>query len=139
MFAGRPSAIRAGKVANVPPPASAFIAPPSTPAPAARRIKERSIKALRRPGSTERCLLFLGEAVELGAALLLGRGLELAAGGVDVAAAGTADRRRDAGLEDDVAEALHALVVRRVVGRAGPGIERDQIDLGRQLVLADQA
>jgi Tfp pilus assembly protein FimV len=44
MLAGSPSAISAGNVANVPPPASAFIAPPSAPAPAARRIAEKSIK-----------------------------------------------------------------------------------------------
>ena len=35
---GRPSAMSAGMVAKVPPPASAFIAPPTSPAPAASAI-----------------------------------------------------------------------------------------------------
>ena len=41
-LAGRPSAISDGRVAKVPPPASAFIAPPTQPAPAANAIPARS-------------------------------------------------------------------------------------------------
>src|SRR6476660_9716872 len=79
-----------------------------------------------------------GLAVALGAALLLGGGLELAAGGHDVAAARPAHRRADPAFEDDLREAPHALGRRTFIARARPGIERDQIDLGRQLIFADQ-
>ena len=64
--------------------------------------------------------------------LPLRRSLQLAAGGVDVAAARRAHRRRNARFEDDVAERPDPLVGRTFVGRAGPRVERDQIDLGRQ-------
>ena len=57
--------------------------------------------------------------------------LELAAGGEDVAAARRADRRGVAGAVDDVGEALDRLPVGALVVGARPGIERDQVDLGR--------
>src|SRR3569623_2013215 len=83
--------------------------------------------------------LFLRQPVELRPTLPLRRGLQLPARRVDVAPARGADRGGDAGFEDDVREGAHALRGRGVVRRAGPGVERDQIDLGGQLVLADQA
>ena len=43
---------------------------------------------------------------------------------------------RDAGLEHDLGEAPDPLGARAFVGRAGPGVERDQVDLGGQLVAA---
>ena len=58
------------------------------------------------------------------------RRFELAAGGEDVAAARGAHRRRIAGGEDDVGERRDRRVRRAFVGRAGPRVERDQIDLG---------
>src|SRR3954451_1521780 len=63
---------------------------------------------------------------------LLGLALELAAGGEDVAAARGAHRRGVAGPEHDLGKALDALPVRALVLRAGPGVERDQVDLRRQ-------
>jgi signal transduction histidine kinase len=59
------------------------------------------------------------------------RRLELAAGGEDVAAARRADRRGIAGIVDEVGELLDRLPVRALVVRARPGVERDQVDLGR--------
>jgi uncharacterized membrane protein len=60
-----------------------------------------------------------------------GRGLELAAGGHDVLAARGADRAGVAGLVDDVGEGLDPRPVGALVGRAGPFVEGDQVDLGR--------
>src|SRR3569623_142478 len=81
--------------------------------------------------SAQRRQLFLRQPVELRPTRPLRRGLQLPARG--------ADRGGDAGFDDDVREGAHALRGRGVVRRAGPGVERDQIDLGGQLVLADQA
>src|SRR3712207_5054402 len=96
---------------------------------------------LRRPGPRLRRqgrLLLLRQPVELGPALLLRGRFQLTAGGHDVAAAGAADRGGDAGFEDDVGETPDASLVGTFVGRAGPWVERDQVDLGGELVLADQ-
>src|SRR4051812_33394967 len=71
-------------------------------------------------------------------ALFLRRGLELATSRVDVAPARRAHRRGNAAFEDDVAEGPDPRRVGAFVGRAGPRVERDQIDLRRQPVLADQ-
>src|SRR4029079_14573362 len=71
-------------------------------------------------------------------ALPFRRSLQLPAGGVDIAAAGGAHGRRDAAFEYDVAERPDPLGLGAFVGCAGPGIERDQVDLGRQPVPADQ-
>src|SRR4051812_48467745 len=57
--------------------------------------------------------------------------LQLAAGGEDVAAARGADGRGVAGAVDDVGKALDGVPVRALVARPRPGIERDQVDLGR--------
>src|SRR3546814_6392703 len=48
---------------------------------------------------------------------------------LDVAPARGADRGGDTGLENQVAERAHSLGRRAFIGRAGPGVERDQIDL----------
>src|SRR5204862_8113788 len=56
--------------------------------------------------SPQRRELFFRLAVELRAALLLGGGLELATGGVDVAPARSADGGGDAALEHDVGEQI---------------------------------
>src|SRR3954447_19455330 len=71
-------------------------------------------------------------------ALALCRSLQLTAGRVNVAAARSPNRGRDSRVEDDVAERPDPRLVRAFVGRAGPWVERDQIDLRRKLVLADQ-
>src|SRR5579884_2957050 len=98
----------AGKVANVPPPARAFIAPPTQPAPAASPIAARS-----------------GSARRLAAALAFGSRLELSACRVDVPPAGGAHRRGNAVLEHDVAERLDPLLCRTFVRRSGPRVERN--------------
>src|SRR5690242_15147516 len=85
---GRPTAISDGKVAKVPPPASAFIVPPISPAPATSAIPPTV-------GSAKRGQFLFGQPIELGAALLLGSSLQLTAGGIDVAATRGARRRRD--------------------------------------------
>src|SRR5215210_6459764 len=66
--------------------------------------------------------------------LALRCGLQLPAGGVDIAAARSPHRGRDPGFENDVRERADAVGLRAFVGRARPRVERDQIDLGRQLV-----
>src|SRR3712207_8794151 len=71
-------------------------------------------------GDPPRSTLFPYEPLsrcEFGAALLLCGRLELAAGRHDVAPARAADRRRNACLEDDVAEPLHPRIVGCVVDR----------------------
>src|SRR5882757_3982811 len=62
---------------------------------------------------------------------LLGRTLELAAGGKDVASARGAHRRGVAGIDDDLGELLDLLPVRAFVFAARPRIERNQVDLRR--------
>src|SRR6516162_1412919 len=62
---------------------------------------------------------------------LLARALELTAGGEDVAAARRPYRRRIAGVEYDLGKLFDRVPVRAFVAGAGPGIEGDQIDLGR--------
>ena len=57
-------------------------------------------------------------------------GLELPAGRHDVAPARRAHGARIARAVHDLGEALDLLPVRAFVRRAGPGIERDQVDLG---------
>src|SRR6516162_5779792 len=60
-----------------------------------------------------------------------GFALELAASSEDVAAARRAHRRGIAGVEHDLGEFLDLLPVRAFMSGARPGIERDEIDLGR--------
>src|SRR3546814_10206 len=86
-----------------------------------------------------RSQLFLGEAIEFGAALLFRSRFKLAARRHDVATAWTADGCRNPRLEDDVRESLHPLIRRTFVGSTGPGVERNEVHLGGQLVFADQA
>src|SRR5437879_5070172 len=62
---------------------------------------------------------------------LLALALQLAAGGEDVAAAGRADRRGVTAAVEDRGEGLDGPPVGTFVGAAGPGVERDQVDLGR--------
>lgn len=57
--------------------------------------------------------------------------LQLAAGGHDVAAPGRAHGARVAGIEDDVAEGGDGGIAAALEGRPGPGVEGDQVDLGR--------
>src|SRR5882672_12628182 len=57
--------------------------------------------------------------------------LQLPAGGEDVAAARRAHRRGIAGVEDVLGEFLDLVPVRTFVGRARPGIERNEVDLRR--------
>src|SRR3546814_2146942 len=57
---------------------------------------------------------------------------------LDVAPARGADRGGDTGLENQVAERAHSLGRRAFIGRAGPGVERDQIDLCGQAILLEQ-
>src|SRR5690606_20944072 len=61
--------------------------------------------------------------------------LELAAGGIDVVAAGAAHRRDPAGLVEELLEAADRRIVRTLEARAGERVERDQVDLGRVLHL----
>src|SRR3954447_22296546 len=88
--------------------------------------------------SGEGHLLLGGDSVQLRAAPLPGRRFELAAGGHDVAATRTPDRRADPGREHDLGKAPDPLLVRTFIAASGPGVERDQVHLRRQLVLADQ-
>src|SRR5690606_28068925 len=60
---------------------------------------------------------------------LLALGLQLAAGGQDVAPARRADGRSVAGLVQDGGEGLDRLPVRALIVGAGPGVERDQVHL----------
>src|SRR5664279_3698507 len=62
---------------------------------------------------------------------LLGRALELAAGGENVASARGAHRRGVAGVEHHLRKLLNLFPVGTFVLAAGPGIERNEIDLGR--------
>src|SRR5690242_8988769 len=55
--------------------------------------------------------------------------LELAAGGGDVATARGAHRRAQPAVVDDLGEAVDAVVRAALVGRARPGVERDQVHL----------
>src|SRR5262245_36381512 len=57
--------------------------------------------------------------------------LQLAAGGHDVAPARRAHRARIARIEDDVAEGGDGGIAAALEGRPGPGIEGDEVDLGR--------
>src|SRR5690606_10110234 len=61
--------------------------------------------------------------------------LELAAGGVDVVAAGAPHRRDAAGLVEQLLEAADGRVVGALVARDRGRIEREQADLGRRLPL----
>src|SRR3954466_12754264 len=64
---------------------------------------------------------------------LVGDGaLELSAGRVDVASAGTPDKRRQSRLDHDLLEGADAIVRRRPEIDAGAGIQRDEVDLGAQ-------
>src|SRR5215469_4189893 len=58
-------------------------------------------------------------------------GFELAAGSEDVAPARGAHRRRITGGKDDVGKRLDRRVGRAFERCARPGVERDQVDLGR--------
>ena len=91
------------------------------------------------PGRPQHCfrsILANGETLlqhEAGAgAQLFGFALQLAAGGQNVAAARRAHRARIARVEHDLGKALDGLPVRAFVGAARPGIERNEVDLGRQ-------
>src|SRR6201991_2577119 len=64
----------------------------------------------------------------------LGLGFQLPAGGEDVAAARGAHRRGIARIENIFGELFDLVPLRAFVNRAGPGIERDEIDLGRNAV-----
>src|SRR5690606_40764991 len=57
-------------------------------------------------------------------------GFELPTGGQYVAAARRTNRRGVTRIVDEIGEALDRLPIRALVVRAGPGIERDEIDLG---------
>src|SRR6185312_2394122 len=58
--------------------------------------------------------------------------LQLSAGGIDVFAAGAADHRLYAGVQQDGLEIANDRFVRAFVLRTGERIERNQIHLGRQ-------
>src|SRR3546814_8742930 len=90
--------------------------------------------ASQRPGG----FLFRRAAIQLGAADLLGGRFELAAGRHDVAPPWRANRRGNPGLEDDVRKAGDAIVVRTFIGRAGPGVERNEVHLGWQPVFRSE-
>src|SRR4051812_19878969 len=62
----------------------------------------------------------------------LGLALELPAGGEDVAAARGANGAGVAGVEDNFGKPLDGLPIRTFVRRAGPGVERNEVDLRRQ-------
>ncbi|ENN89629.1 hypothetical protein RHSP_37267 [Rhizobium freirei PRF 81] len=57
--------------------------------------------------------------------------LQLAAGGENIPPARRADRRGVTGRIDEIGELLDLLPVRTLVVRAGPGVEGDEVDLGR--------
>src|SRR5882757_4553993 len=61
----------------------------------------------------------------------LGLGFELATGGKDVAAARRAHRRRVTGVENIFRKLFDLVPVRTLVAGAGPRIEWNEIDLGR--------
>src|SRR6476646_6511264 len=71
----------------------------------------------------------------LAGAELFGRALELAAGGEDIAAARRAHRRGVTGVEHDLGEFFDLVPVRAFVLAAGPRVERDEIDLGRNALV----
>src|SRR3546814_17439882 len=77
--------------------------------------------ARRPPSCKSRCALAQAQA----------GGFELAAGGEDVAAARRAHGRDVARPFKNRGEALDRGIVRALERRAGPGIERDQVDLRR--------
>ena len=83
-----------------------------------RAPRARSVRRRHRPQRSRR------------ARQLFGLRLELAAGGENVAAARGAHRRGIAGVENVFGEFFDLVPVRTFVGRTGPGIERDQVDLG---------
>src|SRR6201987_3630547 len=56
--------------------------------------------------------------------------LQLPAGGEDIAAARRAHRRGIAGIEDIFGEPFNLVPVRTFIGRARPGVERNEVDLG---------
>jgi len=58
-------------------------------------------------------------------------GTQLAAGGEDVAAARGADGGGVAGAVQNVGELLDRVPAGTFIRRAGPGVERDQVDLRR--------
>src|SRR6476661_3704720 len=74
-----------------------------------------------------------GEGLAVSLPEPLGLALELAAGGEDVTAAGGAHRGGIAGPIDDIGELLDPSRRRALVGAARPGVERDQVDLGRDV------
>src|ERR1700759_1707478 len=59
------------------------------------------------------------------------RAFKLAAGGENVAAARRPHRRGIASIENNLGEFFDLFPVGAFIGAAGPGIERDQIDLRR--------
>ncbi len=65
-----------------------------------------------------------------------GFAFQLAAGGEDVAAPGGADGGCVAGFVDEVGELFDLLPRRALVVGAGPWVERDQVDLGRNALEA---
>src|SRR5690606_13609916 len=71
----------------------------------------------------QRVAIFLGEPFAFA--------LELTAGSKDIAAAGRADGRGIALAIDDIGKAFDAARGRSAIVRTRPGVERDQIDLGR--------
>ena len=54
----------------------------------------------------------------------------MSAGGEDVPPAWRADRRGIASPVEDFRELFDRFPVRALVGAAGPGVERDEVDLG---------
>src|SRR5882724_12726287 len=59
--------------------------------------------------------------------------LQLTAGGIDVVAAGAPHHRQYARVEQDFLEIADRVLVAALVLRTGKGIERNQVDLARQL------
>src|SRR3546814_1271687 len=87
---------------------------------------QKLVKASAGAVSAQCGLLFLGDAVELGAGGLGRRTFQLTARGHDVAPARGTHRRRNARLENQAAERAHPFGRRTFIGGAGPGVEGDR-------------
>src|SRR5690606_2422522 len=102
--------------------------------PAAASATTTASTTASRPRIDPSALQLLAE-LRLSARAIHHLALELAAGGVDVVAAGAPHRRDPAGLVEQLLETADRHVVGPLVAGAGERVERDQVDLGRVLHL----
>src|SRR6476660_6515165 len=108
--------------------------PASTPATAAQAMVARMaprIAATRSGGRIAPSALQAALELGLAARAVHHLALQLAAGRIDVVAAGAAHRRDHAGVVELLLERADRFIGRALVARAGERVERDQVDLGR--------